>query len=140
MAHPSAPVEHGHRQKGESPVHRQGDAEPSETHIPDTLNQVGNSHGFGDVGKGLEDAQAFRRHPEQFRLLASQPGGQEALHPVLMVEQGHHAVAGASQGPGGVQRPLEDTIEVEALVDAEAGLAEPRQTLLQGLDLPVPVV
>ena len=30
------------------------------------------------------------------------PEDRKSLDPALMVEQGHHAVAGASQGPGGV--------------------------------------
>ena len=64
---------------------------------------------------------------------------QAILHAVLIVQQGHNAVAGAGQGAGRVQRPLEHLVEVQALVDAEAGLAQAEQAFLQSLEVPVPL-
>jgi len=47
--------------------------------------------------------------------------------------------AGQGQGAGGVEDALEHLVEVQALVDAEAGLAEARQALPQRLYLPLPI-
>ena len=51
------------------------------------------------------------------------------------VVQGDDAVAGAGQGAGRVQHPLEDGAEVQVLVDAETGLAQAGEALPQSLDL-----
>jgi len=46
-------------------------------------------------------------------------------------------VAGGGAGAPGVECALEHLVEVEALVDGQAGLGEPRQALLQGLVAPI---
>ena len=69
--------------------------------------------------------------------MGAQPGRQEVLDPSPVVQEGHHPVAGAGQGAGRVQRPLEHLVEVQALVDAQAGLTETGEAFLQGLEVPV---
>ena len=64
------------------------------------------------------------------------PEVEEVLYPPRIVQEGDDPVAGAGQRPGAVQDPLEHRPEVQALVDAQAGLAEAGQPLPQGLVFP----
>ena len=48
---------------------------------------------------------------------------------------GHHPVAGADERPRALHDLLEDVVELEGLVDAEAGLAQPGQAVPRGLAL-----
>ena len=105
--------------------HRHRDGELREAQGPDVLHQVGQAQGFGDAGQGLEElAHRSGGEPQLLRPLGGQPGGQEVLHPAPVVQQGHHPVAGGGQGAGRVQDALEHRVEVQALVDAPAGLAD----------------
>ena len=64
------------------------------------------------------------------------PRGEEVLPVAGVVRKGHHAVTGAGQGTGTVQDTLEQRVEAQAPVDAQAGLAEPGEPLPQRLDFP----
>ena len=58
-------------------------------------------------------------------------GYYEALHLARPVHEGDDAIPRSRQRTGAVQDPLEHGLEVEALVDALAGLGEPGQALPQ---------
>ena len=49
----------------------------------------------------------------------------------MLVEGGNPAVAGTGQRPGAVDDLLQDDVQVQALIDAQAGLAQPGQTVLE---------
>ena len=73
--------------------------------------------------------------PHLERLLRAHARGEEVLHAAVIVVEGHHAVASVGERPGGVQDSLQYGVELQALVDAKAGLAQPGQTLPQRLIL-----
>ena len=80
-----------------------------------------------DVAEVLEEHHPFGQVREPPVLFRGQPGGYKVLYLPRLIQQGDDAVAGAGQGAGAVQHPLEHRVEVEALVDAQAGLAEAGQ-------------
>ena len=57
-----------------------------------------------------------------------------------VVDGGDDPVVGAGEGTGAVEDLPEDVVQVQALVDAEAGLAEAGETVLQGGDVRLVVV
>ena len=57
-----------------------------------------------------------------------------------IVDGGDDPVVGVGEGTGAVQDLPEDVVQVQAFVDVEAGLAEARETVLQGGDVLVVVV
>ena len=103
------------------------------------LRQVRDPQDCRDAGQGLQELPPVRGEPQLPGLLRGHPRGQELLHPAPVVEEGHHAVAGRCQRPGGVEHALEHGFEFQALVDAQAGLAEARQPLLERLEIAVPL-
>ena len=91
---------------------------------------------FADSAELLEEQHPVGKLGELPGLIGSQPGIEEVLYPPPVVQEGDDPVAGAGQRPGAVQDPLEHGVEVQALVDAQAGLAEAGQPLPQGLVFP----
>ena len=80
--------------------------------------------------------QPFGQLHESLALFRGQPGGDEVLYPPRLIQQGDDAVARPGQRAGGVQHPLEHRVKVEALIDAQAGLAELGEAVAQLRYLP----
>ena len=113
-----------------------GRAELGKAQRPGVAVEVPQSQRFGNPAEVLEEHQPFGQLHESLALLWSQPGGDEVLYPPRFIQEGDDAVARPGQRAGGVQHPLEHRVEVEALVDAQAGLAEPGQPVPQLRYLP----
>ena len=79
----------------------------------------------------LEEAQSLGHVPEPLVLLLREAGGDEGGVPEDFARDGDCAVAGGRQRAGAVHDLLEHRVEVQALVNAEAGLAQTREALLQ---------
>ena len=88
---------------------------------------------FADAAEPLEEEHTVGKLGELAALLGGQSGVEEVLDAPGVVQEGDDAVAGAGQGAGAVQDALEHVVEVQALADAQAGLAEAGQPLAQGL-------
>ena len=79
----------------------------------------------------LEEPHPAGQLPEQPDLLGGHPGGEEVRYPSRIVQEGDDTVAGFGQRPDGDQNALQHRVEVEAFVDAQAGLAQPEQPVSQ---------
>ena len=75
----------------------------------------------------LEQPRSLAQRQHRRALFGRQAGGDEVQQPPLVVQGRDGAEAGAGQGAGVVHHLLKDGIGVEALVDAQAGLAEAGQ-------------
>ena len=89
-----------------------------------------------DVAEVLEEHHPFGQVREPPVLFRGQPGGYKVLYLPRILQEGDDAVARPGQGAGAVQDPMEHRVEVEALVDAQAGLAEAGQPVPQLRNLP----
>ena len=103
-------------------------------------SRSGSRSGLLSPAEVFEEPHPVRQVPQLPGLLSGHPGGEEVLYPSRIVEEGDHPVAGSRQRPGGVQDPLQHRVQVEALVDAEAGLAQPGQPVPQRRYLPVALI
>ena len=124
------------RQEGQGRAHRHRRLELGQAQLTDVGVEVPQPQRFADAAEPLEEQHPVGKLGELPGLLGSQPGIEEVLYPPPIVQEGDDAVAGAGQRPGAVQDPLEHGVEVQALVDAQAGLAEAGQPLPQGLVFP----
>ena len=89
----------------------------------------------------VEDLQSRRpMSPDSLGLFGGKAGGEEVPHPSGLIKEGDHPVAGLRESTCRVQHLLQHRVEVEALVDAQTGLAQPGQPFPQGLDLSQQVV
>ena len=95
--------------------------------------QVGHPQSTRHRVQVFQEPGPVRQVPVLMRLLCAHAGEEEVLEAAGIVGQGDGAVAGAGERPGRVHDPLEHRVEVQALVDAETGLAEESQALLQSL-------
>ena len=141
LAHVEGPdalpqVADGRGQEGQNGADRHRRAELGKAQRPGVAVEVPQSQRFGNPAEVLEELQPFGQLHKSLALFRSQPGGDEVLYPPRIVQQGDDAVARPGQGAGAVQHPLEHRVEVEALVDAQAGLAEPGQPVPQLRYLP----
>ena len=57
--------------------------------------------------------------------------GEDRLGAALFVHRRDEAVPGSGENPGRVEHLLQHRVELEALVDANTGIAQPRQALLE---------
>ena len=105
------------------------------TERPHVADEVGEPQGLRDAVEAFEEAHLVGQLPQLAGLLGGHPGGEEVLYASRIVEEGNHAAAGMGQRPRGVQHLLQDGLEVEALVDAEGGLAQRGQPAAQRLVL-----
>ena len=64
-------------------------------------------------------------------LLGGHARGDESLMPARFVDDGEAPEACAGQFAGAVDHDLQHAVELEALVDVEAGLAQPQHPLAQ---------
>ena len=69
-----------------------------------------------------------------------QAGGYGVLELPGLVEGDNPAVAGTSQRPGAVYDLLQDGVQIQALIDAKAGLNQPGQAVPENLYLWVVLV
>ena len=131
-AHPLAQVQHRGRQEGDPGAHRQRRRHLGQTLVPQVAQQVGDPQGAGELAQVPEVLRPARYRPHPFRLVLGHARGEEVPGVAGLVVQGDDAVAGAGEGAGGVQDALQHRVEVQGLVDAQAGLAEQGQALPQG--------
>ena len=68
-------------------------------------------------------------------LFRSQAGGDEVLELSRLIKGRDPAVAGAGQRAGALHNFTQNGIDIEALADAQTGLAQPGEALSQRLDL-----
>ena len=129
-------VADGRGEEGQNGADRHRRAELGKAQRPGVAVEVPQSQRFGNPAEVLEELQPFGQLHKSLALFRSQPGGDEVLYPPRLIQQGDDAVAGPGQRAGAVQDPLEHRVEVEALVDAQAGLAEPGQPVPQLRYLP----
>ena len=97
--------------------------------------EVRHPQGLSQVAQVLEEAHPLGHLPKFSRLLGSKAGGKAVLNLARGVKEGDDAVLGGGQVPRAVQHPLEHRLEVQAFVDAAAGLAETGEAFSQGGDL-----
>ena len=128
-----SPVTERRGQEGQGRAHRHRRLEFRQAQLPDVAVEVPQPQRFADAAELLEEEHPVGKFGELPGLLGSQPGIEEFLYPPPIVQEGDDPVAGAGQRPGAVQDPLEHRLEVQALVDAQAGLAEAGQPLPQGV-------
>ena len=131
-----APVEDRRCQKGHGRAYRQRREEIGKAKRPDVAEQVREAERFRNPIEVLKEPHPVRQVPQLSGLLGGHPGGEEVLYPSRIVEERNHTVACAGQGPGTVQDTLQHRLEVEALIDAKAGLAQPGEAVPQGRYLP----
>ena len=129
-------VSDGRGKKGERRAHRHRRVELGQAQLPDVAVEVPQPQRFTDAAQVLEEQHPVGKFGEPPALLGSQTGIEEVLYPPRLAEEGDDAVARPGQRAGGVQHPLEHRVEVQALVDAQAGLAEPGQPVPQLRYLP----
>ena len=127
------PVPERRRQEVKGRAHRHRRAELGQAQLPGVAVEVPQPQRLADAAELLEEEHTVGKLGELPGLLGSQPGVEEVLYTPAVVQEGDDPVAGAGQRPGAVQDPLEHRPEVQALVDAQAGLAEAGQPLSQGL-------
>ena len=101
--------------------------------------QTGGAHGHRQAAEVLHERRSISHRPYALRLLRGHAGSEERVHRSRVIEEGDDAVAGAAEQARAVQHLLQDGVELEALVDAEAGLAEAREALAKGLVLALQV-
>ena len=130
------PVTERRGQEGKGRAHRHRRLEFRQAQLPGVAVEVPQPQRLADAAELLEEEHPVGKFGELPAFLGSQPGVEEILYPPRIVQEGDDPVAGAGQRPGAVQDPLEHRPEVQALADAQAGLAEPGQPLPQGLVLP----
>ena len=91
----------------------------------------GQTYKVGQVG-------SFVRAPQDYEDLvgvASKAGNKNVLRPLGVIHQRYHAIPCIGDRLGAHQNPLQNSLEVQAFVDAQAGCSQPEQTVPQGLDL-----
>ena len=141
VAHPAAPwgapVKDGNRQER---TRGRGRAELGQAHSPGVAGKVRHPPRARDGVDILEYLRPSRHLPQPLRLGCGKAGGQEVLHSPCRVQGGHHAVLSAGQRPGAVQDPLQNRVQLQAVADEEAGLAEAGLALQQHCQAPVIVV
>ena len=126
----------GRGQEGQNGADGHRRAELGKAQGSDVAVEVPESQRLGNPAEVLEEHHPFGQLREQPVLFRGQPGGHEVLYPPRIVQEGDDAVARSGQRAGTVQHPLEHRIEIEALVDAQAGLAEAGQPVAQLRNLP----
>ena len=119
---------------GEKRAHRHGRAKLREPSRPGVAGKVRHSQRSGDDGEMLEERRSFGYLPQQLVLAGSRAGDQEFLYASRFIEGGDESVASVRQRPGAVQDALQHRVEVDALVDAQAGLAQPGEAVSGRLD------
>ena len=141
LAHVEGPdalpqVANGRSKKGQNGADRHRRAELGKAQRPDVAVEVSQSQRLGNPAEVLEEHHPFGQVREPPVLFRGQPGGYKVLYLPRLIQEADDALARPGQGAGAVQHPLEHRIEVEALVDAQAGLAEAGQPVPQLRNLP----
>ena len=105
--------------------------EIGEAHLPHVGGEVRHTQGCGDGAEVGEELHPLRHLPQPLGLLGGQAGDHEILHLSGVPHGGDEGVAGVRQRTGAIQDSLQHRVELEALVDPQAGLAQPRETVPQ---------
>ena len=69
--------------------------------------------------------------PQPLRVVGAHARNEVVFHLARFVQGGDEGVSGARHGAGAVQDALQRRLDVEALIDAQAGAAEPGQPVPQ---------
>ena len=101
------------------------------------LSQVRHPDRARNRAQVLEEPLPVGDIPDAPGILEGQSGDAEVLQLSPIVQGGDDAVAGPGQGAGALQDALQNVVQVEALVDAETGVAEAGKPLAQRGYLPV---
>ena len=102
--------------------------------------EVVHPHGGRQPAEVSEELVALRHLGQPAVFFGSGTGAEEGVFVSGVVDGGDDAVASAGEGTGAVEDLPEDVVQVQALVDVEAGLAEAGETVLQGGDVLVVLV
>ena len=119
----------GAPQKGERWTHRLGPPYLGQALRLEMAEQIREPEGGGEAAEILRRAASLGQVQKLPVLFGRHPGEEEVPGTTRVVQEGHHSVAGSRQRPGRGQDPLHHRGVVEALVDAQAGLAQPGQAL-----------
>ena len=128
MAEDAAEAQDGHGQEG---AHGHGRQEFGQAQAADVFVEVGYAQGAGQAAQVAVDLLPAGYLPQAGELLLRYARGQHLLPLTGVVQHVQHAVAGARQVARRIEHVLEHGVEVDALVDAQAGRAETREALTQ---------
>ena len=128
MAEDAAQAQDGHGQEG---AHGHGRQEFGQAQAADVFVEVGHAQGAGQAAQVAVDRLPAGHLPEAVELFGGNARGQHLLPLTIPVQHDEDAVAGARQGARRIQNVLQHGVEVDALVDAQAGRAEAREAVPQ---------
>ena len=133
MAHLLPAVTDGRPQEG---AHRQ-QTEFGHPQGPGVALEVAHAHRGRQPAEVSEELVSLRHLRQPLVFFRSGTGAEEGVFVSGIVDGGDDAVVGVGEGTGAVEDLLEDVVQVqvEALVDEEAGLAEAGETVPQGGDV-----
>ena len=135
VAGPLAPMEDRRGKKGEDRACRQGKLRLRQAPRPEVAEQVGEPEGGGKVSEILVEPHPLGHAKDPPFFFGRNPRREKFPGTTRIVEEGHHPVASSRQRPGRVQDPLHHRVEIQAVVDAQAGLAQLGQAPTQSLYL-----
>ena len=124
---------------GQERAHRRRRMEIGKAHRPDVTGEVPHPQRAGKSAEVLEELLTRGQFPQLPGFIGGQAGDEEFLRLARPVQGGDQGIPGAGQCAGAVQDALQHRVQVKALVDAQAGLAEAGQPLPQGFDFPAEV-
>ena len=111
-----------------------GGAELPQPLRPEIGGHIRDPQRFFEPTEVLEEPQTPGKLGEQPVLLGSHARGDESLKPTRPVDDADTAEACAGQFTSAVDDDLQHAVELQALVDAQAGLAQPPQPLVKCTD------
>ena len=123
-------------------THRRRLHRPGQDHVgpaserPEVGGKVPQSHRLRKIPQVLEEPRPVLPVRESPALVRRKARADEVLDLSAFVDGRDHAVPGARQGAGAVDGLLQDGAQVEAAVDAQNGLVQPRDAISQRLVLP----
>ena len=102
---------------------------------PDVGGQVPEPERFREPAEVFEELRPLGQVHQPLVLFRSQAGGDEVLELSRLIKGRDPAVAGTGQRAGALHNFMQNGIDIEALADAQTGLAQPGEALSQRLDL-----
>ena len=124
-------VEDGRGQEGERNSRAPGQGWFGKVEGPDVADEVGKAERVRDITEVFEEFQGIGQIPQGLGILGSQAGGEKVSGLARFIKEGEYAVAGTGERAGGVEDALQDGVKFEALVDTQAGPAQPGKTVAQ---------
>ena len=96
---------------------------------PDMGGQVPEPERFREPAEVFEELRPLGQLHQPLVLFRSQAGGDEVLELSRLIKGRDPAVAGAGQRAGALHNFMQNGIDIEALADAQTGLAQPGEAL-----------